>query len=600
MAYQVNKFNGTLITTVEDGTIDQTTDLRFIGKNYAGYGEVQNENFLHLMENFANTTPPPKVITGQIWYDSGLKKLKYYDGSKFKIAGGAEVSATAPSGLAVGEFWWDSTAKQLKVYTGVDFVLIGPESSPDLGSSTVEGAVVKDDLNNNHTILKIKANGSVVAIVNHGEAFTLNSTVNPITGFNVANGIKAGITLVNTNTNGVTSGDYYFWGTASDSARLGGVIASNYLRKDALDPFTTRVVFRDPGFILGNDGDLEVSVKDGLNLVMENRLGNDITFRLSKTTNVDERDVAILTIDSSKNTQGAIIPGRDLIYDLGYYVSPTQKSTWNRIYAGTVYANLIGNVTGNTVGAHKGNLSAVDDTLMIDASAKTIGYSGATLLGTLFGSVSGNVTGTATNATTLNSISPSIELPGTAVTSIPVRDVDGNIKANRFIGIANRADQLLVSGNYRSTSTAADANTVVARTSNADIFARLFEGTATSARYADLAEKYLTDQEYPVGTVVVVGGEKEVTASSWGQRAIGVVSANPAFMMNKDLEGGTYIALKGRVPVRVTGSVKKGDRLIAGNNGNAVVGVPHANDVFAIALETNVNTEEKIIEAVIL
>ena len=100
MAYQVDKFNGQFFVSVEDGTIDTTSDLRFVGKNYAGYGEVQNENFLHLLENFANTTPPPKVITGQIWYDSNstTKKLKYYDGTKWKVAGGAEVSSTAPSG----------------------------------------------------------------------------------------------------------------------------------------------------------------------------------------------------------------------------------------------------------------------------------------------------------------------------------------------------------------------------------------------------------------------------------------------------------------------------------------------------------------------
>ena len=92
MAYQVDKFNGTILTSVEDGTIDTTTDLRLVGKNYAGYGEVQNENFVHLMENFANTSAPPKVIVGQIWYDSATKKLKFYDGSKFRLAGGAEVS----------------------------------------------------------------------------------------------------------------------------------------------------------------------------------------------------------------------------------------------------------------------------------------------------------------------------------------------------------------------------------------------------------------------------------------------------------------------------------------------------------------------------
>ena len=102
MAYQVDKFSGAFVTSVADGTIDTTTDLRFIGKNYAGYGEVQNENFLHLLENFANTTAPPKSITGQIWFDTSTNKLKYYDGSRFKVASGAEASVSAPSGLGHG------------------------------------------------------------------------------------------------------------------------------------------------------------------------------------------------------------------------------------------------------------------------------------------------------------------------------------------------------------------------------------------------------------------------------------------------------------------------------------------------------------------
>ena len=80
MAYLVNHYyNNVLLTTVDDGTIDTTTDLGFVGKNYAGYGEVQNENFLFLLENFAGPTSPTKSITGQIWYDTQNNKLKFKD-----------------------------------------------------------------------------------------------------------------------------------------------------------------------------------------------------------------------------------------------------------------------------------------------------------------------------------------------------------------------------------------------------------------------------------------------------------------------------------------------------------------------------------------
>ena len=123
---------------------------------------------------------------------------------------------------------------------------------------------------------------------------------------------------------------------------------------------------------------------------------------------------------------------------------------------------------------------------------------------------------------------------------------------------------------------------------------------STSAQYADLAEKYLADQDYEIGTVLAVGGNAEVTACSIGDRAIGAVSENPAFKMNDGLENGTYVALKGRVPVRVIGTVRKGQRLVAANDGCAVAGVPHANDVFAVALESSDNTGIKLIESIIL
>lgn len=171
------------------------------------------------------------------------------------------------------------------------------------------------------------------------------------------------------------------------------------------------------------------------------------------------------------------------------------------------------------------------------------------------------------------------------------------------ITISSTLTNALVFGNYvigatsfnggSATTIAVDAGTVsepvpnkvVARDSNGDIWFRIGYGTATAARYADLAEKYLADQDYEPGTVLAVGGAAEVTACNYGDRAIGVVSANPGFMMNQGLENGTYVALKGRVPVKIFGEVKKSQRLVAGPHGRAVpVSSPNA-DVFAIALE---------------
>lgn len=125
-------------------------------------------------------------------------------------------------------------------------------------------------------------------------------------------------------------------------------------------------------------------------------------------------------------------------------------------------------------------------------------------------------------------------------------------------------------------------------------------GTATTALYADLAEKYLADQEYEVGTVVCVGGDKEVTATSVGDLAIGTVSENPAFKMNDGLVGGTHIALKGRVPVKVVGPITKGKSIAAADNGTAVECEHSHYAAFGIALESSVEEGVKLIECVIL
>ena len=600
MAYEVNKFNGVFLTSVVDGTIDTNTDLRLVGKNYAGYGEVQNENFVHLLENFANTTAPPKAITGQIWFDTAVKKLKFYDGTKFKTAGSAEASASAPSGLSVGDFWWDTAAKQLYTYTGSEFTLIGPIASPDLGTSIISPAVVYGTLTTAegpHTILKVIADNKPIAVISK-TAFTLDNSKNAIDDFTV---IKKGITLVKSQT-GVSTDDFTFWGTASNAAKLGGFTADQYI-KTGESAFISEVSFGDPGFQVGDGNDLRIRVENGTDVIVENRLGNDITFRITVEDTIDERDVAIV-----KRT--GVEPGISNAYALG---SITKR--WSNVYATAFNGALTGAVTGNITGTHKGNVLANDDTVLIDATTKQIGFAGANIVGTLTGSVTGSAS-TAVNAGKLNNLDPSAVISGSAVSTIAVRNANGDILANQFVGIADKVDRTFIdrtnaridpawadgttSTQYRTARLTATAYSIAARDVSGNITANIFNGTATSARYADLAEKYLADKDYEAGTVMMIGGEKEVTASEFDARAIGVVSANPAFMMNNDLEGGIYIALKGRVPCKAYGSVAKGDRLIAGPGGTAMTSHANYANVFAVALESTGTQTGNIIEVLVL
>lgn len=487
MPYNINKFNGTVAVVVEDGTVDSTFDIKLIGKNYAGYGEVQNENYLHLLENFANSSEPPRKTTGQIWYDSANKKLKFYDGLKFRTTGGAEVGAIAPTGLTEGDFWFNTSTNQLFAWEGAEFILVGPQAVADADTTQLRSRSVIDNTGASHAIIEALVNGNPVYIISPDE-FTIDSAINEIVGFSV---VKKGLTLKDTNgTTGVTSSDYRYWGTASNSLKLGGVDATNFVRKDESSYPTVVQRFADVGYTVGNDNDLEVYI-NGTVPTIKNALSDSIVFQ---TTSSGTKTPLVL---SGSN----ILPGLDNTSNIG---------------------------------------------------SSTLRYA--------------------------------------------------SVYATSFQGTASSASQVTVEGTPRTATLGANIGTpsIAARDSAGDLTANIFRGTAQEALYADLAEKYLADAEYEVGTVVAVGGDKEVTATVWGDRAIGVVSQNPAFKMNSELEGGTYIALKGRVPVKVTGAVKKGQRLIASNNGTATAAVPHANDVFAIALESNDDSGTKLVEAVIL
>jgi hypothetical protein len=175
MSYIINKTDGTVLTEVVDGTVDQTaTDITLVGKNASTYGEFINENFVRLLENFSNTTAPNNPIQGQLWFDTSENRLKVYDGSGFKVSGGAIVSDSVPSTIGQGEIWIDSLRKQLYFNDGVSTILAGPIYTEQQGQS---GLSIIDvvDVNNAVRTLAYLSVGKVPLGVFSNESFTLAS-----------------------------------------------------------------------------------------------------------------------------------------------------------------------------------------------------------------------------------------------------------------------------------------------------------------------------------------------------------------------------------------------------------------------------------------
>lgn len=586
MSYRVDRFNGTFLVSVDDGTIDTSTDIKFIGKNFAGYGEVQNENFLHILENFANTTPPPKPVTGQIWFDSSSsnKKLKFYDGSQWKTGSGSVASTSAPSNLTAGDFWFDLTTNQLYVWNGGSYVLVGPENAEDITSTAIIPADLRDNQGVPYKVLKVNVDTTTIAIISNDE-FTINNNPEigtPVSGFSL---IRKGINLVNT-TGNRTSGDERFWGTASDSILFDGNPTSVFVRQEQLG------IFPNTGYTIGSKFAAYIETNNFPILENIDYTNEDASITLRIKTDSGSRDSLVIK-------RNGIYPSIDSQFSVG---SETLK--WLNIYAD----NFVGDLFGNSQGVHKGNLLRNNGVLHFDAETGTFfGTFGTesnpgTFYGNFTGEFNGDLNGTAARALSLSGYDVSEQVPSEPVgpgrVTIPIRDAEGNLYATNFKGTTDRANLLLVGTSYNSAVTTPTGNTIAARDQFGDIQTNVFRGVATSAQYADLAEKYLADDDYEVGTVMVVGGEKEITSCTEGCKAIGVISGSPAFRMNEGLDNGVYVALKGRVPVKISGKIKKGDRLVASNDGRARSShMPEDNhNVFAIALHDSLlDTVEAVI-----
>ena len=479
MAYTVNKTDGTILATVADGTIDTTTDLTLIGKNYAGYGEFFNENLVKLLENFSNTSAPSSPLAGQMWWDKTNNLLKVYNGTSFKTVSSSTASASTPSSSVTGDLWWDTTNGQLKVYNGSSFTTIGPSFTSGTGTSGAIVETVTDSGATDHVVVKMYTNNVLVATVSKDSTFTPQSA---LSGFAT---IKPGIQL----STAITGNK--FQGTATDSDALGGIAAANYLRADASDSTSGVLsVLNDTGLVVGVDSDLTVGVS-----------GSDVS--ISNTTS--DGDIFIKVNDGGVTTTALTVDGA------------------------TSRVLLAGAPTDNLGAATKAYVDSA------------VSGSGGLLL------TGGTMTG-----------------------------------------------DILVSGTVDFGSSGNRIN---------EVFATTFNGTASAAQYADLAENFLPDTQYAPGTIVALGGVEEITAvnEELSSNVFGVVSSKPAYLMNSAQEGGAPVAVAGRVPVRVVGMVNKGDRLVSAGNGMARAAqedeVINAFNVIGRAIQEKTTTEEGTVEA---
>jgi len=578
MAYTINLTDGNVFATVNDGTVNTASSMTLVGKNYAGYGEFLDENFIHLLENGSNTSAPVAPLTGQLWWDKTNNLLKVYNGSIFKTISAATASATQPSSNVTGDLWYDTTNQQVKVYTGASFIVVGPAFTSTEGTAGAIPETVNDNTATPHYVTGLYVAGTRVGLVSKDSNFTAaapTSTLFPT--------VFKGITMSN-------SADTVFAG----NVRNGGNVVITAAG-------ATTAVVQSTGVLI-----------TGFNSVTGNVIGGNIT------------TAGLVT--ATGNVTGANVVTTGLVTVTGNVIGGNITTAGNVVATGLVSAG--GNVTGaniTTAGliTAGGNITGgnIITTALVQSAnvSATANVQAGNLRTTGLVSATGNVTSAANvagsyfigNGSQLTGLSLGVSVTkfenGTSKGEINVPN--GNI-AFTVAGTANVVviDTTTVYANVVSVQSIAKtgSNGVGNIGSSGSYFNQVF-ATATTALYADVAERFEADALLEPGTVVELGGIKEITKANrdLSENVFGVISTRPAYTMNGGAgEDDTHprVAMTGRVPVKVTGYVKKGDRLVSAGSGQARAAQPGEATAFNVigrSLVDKPTPEPGTIEAIV-
>ncbi len=561
MAYTINLTDGTLFATIADGTVNTTSSMTLIGKNYAGYGQFLDDNFIHLLENGSNTTAPGAPLTGQLWWDKTNSLLKVYNGTTFKTISAATSSASAPTSNVTGDLWYDTVNQQLKVWTGAAFLVVGPAFTSAEGTAGAIPETINDSGATPHFVTSLYVNNTRVAIVSKDASFTPAAPVN-----STFPTIFPGITLTN-------SGSPVFAGSATNAQLLDGLDSLDFMRATANTATTgTLRVLNNTGLFVGAGNVFNASVSGNDALIKSDISNGNLTIQANvagTTFNVAQALGATgvfavsnaMTVGTTASAVGNVTGGN---LRTGGQVSATGNITGGNIISGAAVSAVSLVTTGNVDSGNLRSSGLVSVAGNITSAGNVAGTyffgNGSQLTGLSLGvSVTKFVNGTSEgNVGTPNG---NITFAVGGVANVVVIDT-GTLYAN------------LSTGSIAKTGTNAVGNIG----SSSNYFNQVF-ATATTALYADVAERFAADELLEPGTVVELGGTKEITRSrsDLSENVFGVISTRPAYTMNGGAgEDDTHpkVAMTGRVPVKVTGYIKKGDRLVSAGNGMARAAKP--------------------------
>jgi hypothetical protein len=333
MSYQLNKTDGTLLLDLIDGQIDTaSTNLTLVGRNYTGYGESFNENFIKLLENFSNTAAPSNPLTGQLWWNSTDQRLQVYDGLIWKSSGGPIVQNTRPQ-MVAGDLWIDNLNNQVYAFDGTDLMLMGPKYTVTQGKSGFEIGSILDSQSRSRTVANLYVGGTLTAVISSIEFTPIYAqrVLGLVTATNPNGIIKIGMNIIDT-------ANFKFRGIADSANALvtaGGIVrtADSFLPSTATGITTGTLTIQNSGGLTIGLSQNNVQKVVGPRFYIENQLtDHDLSLRVKSST-FGAISVDAIYVDASAAKVGIFTTNRLPAYTLD--VEGDIRCTGNLIVEGT-------------------------------------------------------------------------------------------------------------------------------------------------------------------------------------------------------------------------------------------------------------------------
>ena len=624
MTYSIQNTDGSKTINVAASQVNSSFSVALVGRNVSGYGQYFVQNSIRHLENFASTSAPSDsvLLTGQIWYDKNESVMRVYDGSGWRRMS-ATVSASDPTGgVASGTTYYSTVDDKLKLHNGTAFVeasyagKVSNEYSSEssIGSPTKYGTrlrtmYVPDDTGAYRAVLALMyvsdgtgtagfTNGeTVMAIFSDHASFTVNQ--------NVAVRVEGiGDVALYNEFNDTTDG-------IGTSIKPGMNLRKKYAGTAvALANVATFADKANAIYVSGSTYNANTIFRSGSTALIPDTTDSVTIGNVSQRFSTLFIDTIQIGDASSNTAQYIKKAGANVVLDIGESAAPIDN-----LHVSNITLANGGGISGLSVESFGTSGAPIDQAFISNVASGTFHLTSAGLYGNIVNSggttVLNPADGTVAQETTAQTLTN--KTLGTTLAENNSANLGnagtkfGTVFSSTFDGATVNASGTATVGTLTDGTLSISSGAITSGVSAAfsgNVSGQYFNGTATQAQYADMAEIYSSDVEYAPGTVVKIGGEKEITQTleHADVESFGVISSNPAYLMNSEANG-QPVALAGRVPVKVIGKIVKGERLVSSDVPGVAWGVADEDvDIKAIigrSLEDKEDGDEGVIEAVI-